>query len=153
MKKTIMYQTFAKKMRSTIENLINEKIINDVVFQKFPFGCCSDSSLLLAELLYKNNIMCKYVSGTYCCNNINYTHAWIVVEGDIIIDITGDQFINNENLLKYNQKVYVGELDEFHKLFINKNIIIQDYLGIEKYDSNTKYRLKRLYNIIYEHLG
>ena len=51
MKKTIMYQTFAKKMRSTIENLINEKIINDVVIQKFTIECCSNFIFLLEEFL------------------------------------------------------------------------------------------------------
>jgi len=90
MGKLITYQAYAKKMRNTIENLIDKKIINDVAFKNFPCGCCSDSSLLLAELLYRNNISCQYVKGKCYFNNKPHHHAWIVVEGKIIIDITGD---------------------------------------------------------------
>ena len=36
---------------------------------------------------------------------------------DIIIDITGDQFTNQKCFLYYNIPVYVGFLDDFHKLF------------------------------------
>ena len=152
MKKVIMYQALAKKMWSTIENLINKKIINNEELKKFPSGCCDDSSLLLAELLYRNNISCQIVKGKYYFDNKIQTHAWIVVEGKIIIDITGDQFANNKDLLNYNQKVYIGELDKFHRLFDNEDKIVQDYSGIEKYDPKTKQRLKKLYNIISEHL-
>ena len=35
----------------------------------------------------------------------------------IIIDITGDQFTNQKCFLYYNIPVYVGFLDDFHKLF------------------------------------
>ena len=88
----------------------------------------------------------------YYCDNKIYTHAWVIVQGKIIIDITGDQFADNKDLLNYNQKVYVGQLDEFHKLFENEDICIQYFLGIEKYNSNTKSRLEKIYNIIDEHM-
>lgn len=152
MKRIIMYQAYAKKMRSTIENLINKNIINDKILQKFPHGCCSDSSVLLAELLYRNNISCQIVKGKYYFDNKLQTHAWIVVEGKIIIDVIGDQFSDNNDLLNYNQKVYVGELDEFHKLFDNEDISVEDYLGIEMFDDRTKSRLKELYNKIDDHI-
>ena len=147
----IMYHALANKLRNTIENLINQKIINDVTFQKFPFGCCDDSSLLLAELFYRNNISCECAKGKCYFDNKPYTHAWVVVEEKIIIDITGDQFANNKDLLNYNKKVYVGELDEFHKLFVNEDYNVQKYLGIERYDLRTKHRMEELFNIINEH--
>lgn len=153
MNKIIMYQAYAKKMRSTIENLINKNIINDKFLRKFPHGCCSDSSILLAELLYRNNISCQYVSGKCYFDNKPYYHAWVVVEGKIIIDVTGDQFGYNNDLLNYNHKVYVGELDEFHKLFDNEDISVEDYFGIEMYDDRTKSRLKELYNKIDDHIN
>lgn len=152
MKKINIYKIYAKKMRNTIENLINKKIINNEELKKFPSGCCDDSSLLLAELLYRNNISCQIVKGKYYYDTKLQNHAWIVVEGKIIIDITGDQFSDNKDLLNYNQKVYVGELDEFHKLFDNEDIKVQDYSGIEMYDDRTKSRLKELYNIIDNHM-
>ena len=71
---------------------------------------------------------------------------------EIIIDITSDQFSNNNDLLNCNQKIYVGELDEFHKLFDNEDISVEDYLGIEIYDDRTKSRLKELYNKIDNHM-
>lgn len=151
MKRTKKYEHIARKFRNTIEKLLKKNLIKDIILNNFPFGCCSDASLLLAELFYRNNISCKYVSGIYYCDNKAYTHAWLVVEGDIIVDITGDQFIDNKRLLNYNQKVYIGKLDKLHELFINEDIIIQDFFGIEKYDSNLKYRLEEIYNKIIEY--
>jgi hypothetical protein len=60
------------------------------MFQNFPIGCCRDTSLILGmyleEIGFRNLI--------YCNREIdqNYkSHAWLLY-GDLIIDITADQF-------------------------------------------------------------
>ena len=44
-------------------------------------------------------------------------HAWLMVDKYIIIDITGDQFSGKSTFLNYDKSVYVGEGDDFHRLF------------------------------------
>ena len=40
-----------------------------------------------------------------------------MVDKYIIIDITGDQFSGKSTFLNYDKSVYVGEGDDFHRLF------------------------------------
>ena len=59
-------------------------------FDIFPCRCCGDASDLLAQFLLENNIRTLYVQGTY--RKTMHSHAWLLAEDKIIIDITGDQF-------------------------------------------------------------
>lgn len=98
----------------------------------------------------ENGIRTYYVCGTYIDDSFDnlQSHAWLLTDNHIIIDITGDQFKNNPALLNYDKSVYVGEEDDFHKLFevaagnIRKNISL-DTLG-----SMCQPRLYELYRKI-----
>ena len=72
-------------------------------------------------------------------------HAWLLYEGAIIIDITGDQFKRDAVFLNFDMPVYIGEDTEFHRLFDIDRIC-------ENCDVNSNTRLHSLYQIIKRHL-
>lgn len=81
----------------------------------FPRGCCDDSCDLLAYYLYTEyNIHTRQVIGTYRDKNPYNTtnHAWLVMDNNTIVDITGDQFAV---LVGFNEEVYVGKKNSFYK--------------------------------------
>lgn len=125
---------------------------NDEKFNIFPKGCCGDTSNLLAEFLLENDIVTEYVCGEfiYDSDKNNQTHAWLVVEKDIIIDITGDQFKYDGDFLNYDKSVYVGVEDDFHKLF--KCIKRCEPSGLEELDADYKPNLKIIYEIISKYI-
>lgn len=112
--------SLAKQYRIAID-LANSncEFDNSVPFDNFPRGCCGIASCLLANYLYTKDIHTEYVCGNYYYDSISnpQSHAWLTVE-NIIIDITGDQFKNYPEFLFYDIPVYVGFMDEMHKLFI-----------------------------------
>ena len=116
---------------------------NDFSFYKFPRGCCGDTSDLLGQFLLENFIRTYYVFGMYK----NQSHAWLLTENRIIIDITGDQFKNNMDFLNYDKSVYVGAEDDFYRLFKVEDNNIRD-IGLDVLDSKCQQRLKVLYNKI-----
>lgn len=77
------------------------------------------------------------------------SHAWVIVDG-LIADITGDQFKNNDEFLRYDVPVYVGEMDEFHKLFYISEL--DHACGIDIYDDHSRGILRTQYNRIKEKL-
>lgn len=111
------------KFREAIDLALKAGEFNgDSVYCRFPFFCCGDTSFLLAWYLLNNGIKTFYVSGMYHgeTNGDWQSHAWLTTYMTCkctIIDITGDQFRNNSTFLNYDKSVYVGEWDDFHKLF------------------------------------
>ena len=93
--------------------------LREAVFREFPRGCCGIASELLAQFLLEGGIHTYYVCGNYRKGGFDnlQSHAWLVTENDIIIDITGDQFRYEPVFLNYNKSVYVGPMDDFHNLF------------------------------------
>lgn len=76
------------------------------IFDRFPAGCCGNTSLMLGAYLYHYyNIDCEYVCGVHKTQS----HAWLEVD-NIIIDITSDQF-------KSGVPVFVGKKNKFYKKF------------------------------------
>ena len=68
----------------------------------------------------------------------------------IIIDITGDQFCDREEFLRYNKQVYVGKMDKMHRLFkINNKYECRGLAGVG--DIN-EFRLCSLYGKIKKYL-
>lgn len=59
-----------------------------ITLHNFPRGACGDASLLLAKYLRENGCgEFQYVVGGRC----GHSHAWLL-KGDIIVDLTADQF-------------------------------------------------------------
>jgi hypothetical protein len=90
-------KVLATKYRYAIDKaLVKGEFINDSSFDRFPLGCCGDASDLLAQYLLDNGINTYYVCGNYYSKDYitwnTQSHAWLMTEDRIIIDITGDQF-------------------------------------------------------------
>lgn len=107
----------ALKFRKALEQAsLAGEFDNDSVVGKFPVAWCGVASSLLAKYLFDHGIYTYEVSGT------NYTdhqsHMWLQLLNGDIVDITGDQFKNKVIYNNYSMEVYVGPMDDFHKLFI-----------------------------------
>ena len=126
---------------------------NDFSFDKFPRGCCGDTSELLAQFLLENGIRTFYVCGMYNHNSFenSQTHAWLLTDNHTIIDITGDQFRDNPIFLNYDKSVYIGDEDDFHRLFRVNPRNIKKTNGICSLASHCQPRLYNLYDKIIKH--
>ena len=144
----------AMRYRKAIEKAIQTKEIIDYNLVNFPKGCCSFVSDYLQRYLYEQGIESLYVSGEYGSGWEGESHAWLVAYGNIIVDITGDQYQDNEGELFYDIQVYVGEEDEFHKLF-KHNGSPMTYLEKEingSRSSHLKEKNNKNYNIILKYI-
>jgi len=161
-KKTIFRESVMqdiKHLASQFRNAVNAakdagEFDKDTSFRNFPQGCCGDTSDLLAQFLLENGIRTYYVYGTYRAGVFDeiQTHAWLFTGNHIIIDITGDQFRYNPIFLNYNNPVYVGMEDVFHKMFEVEKRNIRANSGLEALGHNCQPRLKGLYQKIVGYL-
>lgn len=126
----------------------------DFLFYKFPRGCCGDSSDLLAQFLLENDIKTDYVCGTYSDGSFDgiWSHAWLLTNRHTIIDITGDQFKSNSVFLNYDTPVYIGEKDDFHRLFLVHDRDIRKTNGLSALGVFCFPRLNELYMKIKKYL-
>lgn len=155
MEHTKRIEQMAYKFRAAIEDAKdNGEFYKLSPFDNFPRACCGDASDLLAEFLLENGIQPRYVCGTYRDDNPeNYqSHAWLITERNIIVDITGDQFKYDRMFLNYNKPVYVGPMDKFHRLFEVRPCDISVHGGIKSLGSGSRKRMYMLYGIIKEYL-
>ena len=113
-------EQLATKFRKAIDMALEAgEFAGDSIYRRFPRACCGDTSDLLAQYLLDKGIKTEYVCGTYRgkTDGNGQSHAWLMVDKCIIIDITGDQFSGRSTFLNYNKSVYVGQGDDFHRLF------------------------------------
>lgn len=146
-------ESLATEFRQAIEDAINfGEFDDDINFRRFPSGCCGYASDLLAKYLYQNNITTWYISGVY--KKEDQQHTWLQTEDMLIIDITGDQFKKHFGVLNYDKKVYVGEIDSFHRIFKTQDPIIGyqeptiDWFG----ETQQQLRFRERYEIIAKYL-
>jgi hypothetical protein len=123
----------ATKFRLAIEGLDRSQLSDG--FSRFPWGACSDASLLLAAFLKDEGF------GTFelvSAHGKAGTHAWLQQDG-IVIDITADQFTD------FDAAVYVGD-DHWHRQFEeHRNSEPADY---RRYDNKTISILDRDYTLL-----
>jgi len=122
----------------------------DYPFSNFPHECCDDMCDLLGQFLIEKGLVIFKVHGTYrmdCWAN-QYSHVWLILEDGMIIDLTGDQYKNDPNMLNYDIPCYMGKKNNLYNLFSEEQETYP-YHGIDDYsDVETRKRLWRLYNII-----
>lgn len=158
--------SFSEDKNETIKRLSNQfrraiqlamdegEFSSDIAFRRFPHGCCGDASDLLAQYLLDNGIITYYVYGVYS-NGITdsmQSHAWLITEGHTIIDITGDQFKDDPEFMKYSEEVYIGSVDKFHHLFEVDEGDIHKNCGINALGDMCHARLNELYNTIMRYM-
>ena len=67
--------------RAKLDYAYNEGLFsNDIIFHRFPKGCCGDTCYLLAEYLKVHGIQTIYVCGLFH----NQSHAWLVIKDNRI---------------------------------------------------------------------
>ena len=105
---------------------------------------------LLAQYLLDKGIKTDYVCGTYWGkpDGNGQSHAWLMVDKHIIIDITGDQFSGKSTFLNYDKSVYVGEGDDFHRLFEVEDRDVHEHRGLSALGGFCGPRLWDLYRKI-----
>lgn len=129
-------RSLSLEFRKAIESCLNNKCFESgESMYSFPRGCCGDCTELVGEYLINNNIEdLWYVCGTHYPKTkdeeANFqgiqSHAWISFghpsnSESLIVDITGDQFKHNPEYNFFDQSVYVGKIDSFHKSFEVEN--------------------------------
>lgn len=142
--------------RTAIEKAKNdEQFIKDINFHQFPIACCGDASDLLGHYLLTKGIITKYVCGNYYGDNEEngQSHSWLLLDDEIIIDITGDQFRFNPIFLRYDNPVYVGPCDEFHSLFEVDDRDVRDISFIDELGLFCAPRLIKNYSIITSYIS
>ena len=103
---------FATQFRRAIDLALEAgEFDNDSIYCRFPRACCGDTSDLLAQYLLDKGIKTDYVCGTYWGkpDGNGQSHAWLMVDKHIIIDITGDQFSGKSTFLNYDKSVYLRD--------------------------------------------
>lgn len=138
----------ARSFRSAIEKAKQEHdLVGDAVFSRFPCGCCGDTCDLLAHFFNEYNIEAIYICGTNYVDDPfdSQSHAWLLINGELIVDITGDQFKFKKRFYNFNQEVFVGLSDPFYELFeVDPRRDVREYCLTE--------RLKFLYPRIIKHI-
>ena len=118
----------------------------------FPYGCCGKATIFLSEYLVEHGYNTKYYCGLCFLEEDQNpeSHAWVVLDNEIIADITGDQYKHRDVFLNYNLPVYVGIMDDFHKLFLTQEVFHKG--GIDSYDEYTRKIYRIEYNRIKDNL-
>lgn len=118
----------------------------------FPRGCCTVASTLLAQFLLEHGIRTFEICGIADDGSLcGQPHEWLITDDNVMIDITGDQFRNNDKLLNYDKPVFVGIEDALHKLFVVENDIIEN-IGLDAYSNGMKIKLTKTYNNILKYI-
>ena len=140
-----IYNIAASFRSAIIEAKYNQKFSHKDRMSNFPGGCCDDSCDLLAYYLYTvYKIRTKQCVGKYYDDNPYNTtgHAWLIMDDDTIIDITGDQF---KYFAGYAEEVYVGKENLFYKR-------LEDIRSYDNYDITQDNRLWDDYQIILDYM-
>lgn len=146
----------SKRFRTAIERANREgELDSDPTLKYFPKACCGSASPLLAKFLYENGLY------TYEINGIkrgeiswdNQSHTWLMLENGHIIDITGDQFKSDMEFLCYSEKVYCGEMDEFHQLFDYAESDVHEYSDCTEIVGKVGEQYLKMYNAILAYIN
>ena len=131
-----------------------DEFVDDIWFRQYPRACCGDTSLLLGHYLLSKGIRTYYVCGNYRQGDFDdyQSHAWLITEDGIIIDITGDQFKYKAHFFYYDIPVYVGENDDFHDLFDVEPRDVRISVPLDQISCLDENRLPSLYKTIIKYM-
>jgi len=126
------------KFRRAIENCNKSNLPES--FHSFPKGSCGDASIILAHYLNKKGFGdFDYVLGV----RMGKLHGWLR-QNEIIIDITADQFADND------EKVIITLNPKWHNEF---KVEKQHNADLNIYDESTKSKLLITYNEILKNIN
>lgn len=137
--------------RLAVDNACNHNVFKEYPFNRFPNECCDDICDIFGQILLENDVSVCKVHGIFRYDNWEhkYPHVWLQLEDETIIDLTGDQYSDNPIMLNYNIPCFIGKPTELHKLFVNDDLQIYPFYGIDNYyDEKTRRRLWSIYDTI-----
>jgi len=109
-------------------------------FENFPRGACGDTTYLLAKFLEESGFgSFDYVLG----ERGTWFHAWLQ-QGDVIVDITGDQFDDMP------EAVFISRASSWHRQFSPE---VQHVADFEKFGEPARATLRMAYQAAMESLG
>lgn len=126
--------------RNTIERMNKTNFPLSSWFERFPLGCCGDTSDLLAKYLTEeHSIETLYVWGM----RGEQSHAWLEHK-KLIIDITADQFD------EVNESVIITTDRTWHSQFVGQNLRSSDF---DTFTDRNAVRLRMIYNNILSNMA
>lgn len=130
-------EILAYRFRAAIEATPRNQL--SIGLQDFPLGACSDATSLLGHFLKAQGFgSFDHVSGRRYDGDRERTHAWLQ-RGDLIIDITADQFP------EVDQSVIVANGSAWHETFETEVLHEADFTI---YDPRTKATLGADYRAV-----
>lgn len=127
----------SREFRAAIEGADKARLF--ITFENFPRGSCGDAALLLARYLSDHGAgMADYVLGARGVGNDAHSHAWLQL-GDLIIDITADQFPDQP------EPVIVATDSPWHEAFEGK---VQHAADFELYGPPIAPSLRASYQVV-----
>lgn len=147
----------ALNFRKAFESAKYDDRVKKLYINRFPTGACGEVCDIIAEyLLNYKNVKCKIINGQFLYDEFDhrYSHTWIEIEDNLIIDITADQFKNNpifENVKGFAISCYVGPKTPLHDLFEISPNGIQTFCGIDVYGDVAKNNLIKEYDVVMEY--
>lgn len=137
--------------RKALEDVSDKNLYGRLsIFRRFPNGCCTYASDLLAQYLIDNGIPAESIqtitSETY---KERYTHCWVMIDERIFMDITADQFNGKAYFMKYSpipDCCIVPRNTGFYKLFHNRTTEYSRNVGLDAYGDDISEKLKTVYS-------
>lgn len=121
-----------------------------LLFARFPNGCCTYTSDLLAEYLMENGIKRERIQILNSSASEGYdTHCWLMIDDMYYLDITGDQFSNKPYYEKYSpisDCCMVPKDTYFFERFANTNLNFSCNVGINTYSEDVTKKLQIVYD-------
>jgi hypothetical protein len=134
------FKEIASAFRKAIESIPARE--RPITLREFPRGSCGDASLLLGTYFIElGENPFDYMLGDTTDNHADpnwSSHAWMQ-RGDLIIDITADQFS------EIDKEVIVSTESEWHRTLSGTKQHIADF---NIYESNTMTPLREIYRRI-----
>lgn len=149
-----LLKMLVQRFRKAIDEAKNNGELQKIYpFSNFPKDCCDLASDLLSHYLSDYGIETYLVNGAHWDEKCSFTcnHIWLLVEKDLIVDITGDQFKNDPDYFNYNKAVHVGREENLHKQF-NENRNIETKTDLEDMFNARSKTLRKVYDIIKKYL-
>ena len=130
-----------EEFRKAIEfNLNSKSFMGDM--NSFPMRGGVTSGVYLKKYL-KDSIGLDTIlkRGDYTSTDGKISHSWLETSEGMIIDMTGDCFNDRIDELHYDNSVYIGEYDDFHKLFNVYDENVDEAIFFEDKNNQFNYRI------------
>lgn len=145
------YIKLATEFRKALEKVVELRQYGRLtLFARFPTECCRYASDLLAEYLIQHGTSKNRIQLVDGIAEDESTHCWLLIDNDLIVDITADQFNWNPFFEKYQPIpcCYISTRQEnyLHECFENATTTYFHNVGIDSYVADIPRKLQIVYD-------